>query len=132
MKKTFKLLAIAAISMMVAVACNNAPEATEDTTAIDTPAVEEMVEDTTPVVDTIAEEPVVETPAKTTKKPAKKQETKKPTAADQNLDNAGGNKSGSFGATNKNPNKSNNAPTAADKNLNNTGNNSGSLGLKKN
>ncbi len=66
MKKAFKFVALAAFAMMVAVACNNAPEATEDTTAIDTPAVEEMVEDTTPVIDTIAEEPVAETPAKKT------------------------------------------------------------------
>ena len=86
MKKTFRLLALAAVSMIVAVACNNAPEATEDTTAVDTPAVEEMVEDTTPVIDTIAEEPVAETPAKkTAKKPAKKQEVKKTNASEQNV-----------------------------------------------
>ena len=129
MKKTFKLLALAAISMMVAVACNNAPEATEDTTAIDTPAVEEMVEDTVAVIDTVAEEPVVETPAKPTKKPAKKQETKKTSASEQSIDNAHTG-TGTISVNKKDNSK--NATGAAEKSLDNNANKgAGSISLKK-
>ena len=116
MKKTFRLLALAAVSMIVAVACNNAPEATEDTT---------------PVIDTIAEEPVAETPAKkTAKKPAKKQEVKKTNASEQNVNNAGG-KSGTISAVNTNTKKSD-GNNASNMNVNNAGNGAGTLSLKKN
>ena len=89
MKKTFKVLALAVVSMMVAVACNNAPEATEDTTAIDSTPVEAVVEDTTPVLDTVPA--VEETPApakKTTKKTTDKKVDNNTSAADQTLDKA--------------------------------------------
>lgn len=119
--------------MMVAVACNNAPEENTDTTPVDTTPIDTMVEDTTPVIDTV---PAVEEPkttAKTTKKPAKKQEPVKTTSAkEQNLDNTG-NQSGSLSASNKNTKKSNNGTNAASQNLNNSGNTgAGSLTLKKN
>ena len=75
MKKTFKFAAIAIAAMALMTACNNAPETTEDTTAIDTP---EVID--TPVVDTIVADTVAvveETPATTAKKSNKKTSNKK-------------------------------------------------------
>lgn len=129
MKKNIKVLALAVVAMMVAVACNNAPEATEDTTAIDTTPVEAVVEDTTPVMDTV---PAVETPApakKATKKTTTKKVDNNTSAADQSLDKA---KSGTGSiSVNKNT-KSSNGTSAADQNLNNTNKGAGSISLKKN
>lgn len=69
MKKSFKFIACLFAVSALAVACNNAPEATEDTTAVDTPEVIDTPVVDTPAIDTVApvEEPVV------AKKPAKKQ-----------------------------------------------------------
>lgn len=74
MKKTFKFAAIAIAAMALMTACNNAPETTEDTTAVDTP---EVID--TPVVDTPAVDTTVveEAPATNAKKPAKKTSNKK-------------------------------------------------------
>lgn len=126
MKRTFKLLALAAVSMMIAVACNNAPEENTDTTPVDTTPVDTLVEDTTPVIDTV---PAVEetTPAKAPKKTTKKQEVKKTSAAEQNVNNAA--TSGAFGAANAGTKKS--GTSASEQNVNNAAT-SGSLGLKKN
>lgn len=68
MKKTFKFIACLFAVSALAVACNNAPETTEDTTAVDTPEVIDTPVVDTPAIDTVAvEEPVA------TAKPAKKQ-----------------------------------------------------------
>lgn len=69
MKKSIKFIACLFAVSALAVACNNAPETTEDTTAVDTPEVIDTPVVDTPAIDTVApvEEPVV------TKKPAKKQ-----------------------------------------------------------
>lgn len=76
MKTTFKFIALAVSAMALMVACKNAPEATEDTTPIDTTPIEEIVEDTMPAEDTVAV--VVEQPVKkaTAKKATQKEETK--------------------------------------------------------
>ena len=60
MKNTMKFAAIALATMALTVACKNAPEAVEDTTPIDTTPIEEIVEDTMPMIDTVevAAEPV--------------------------------------------------------------------------
>lgn len=69
MKKSIKFIACLFAVSALAVACNNAPETTEDTTAVDTPEVIDTPVVDTPAIDTVApvEEPVV------AKKPAKKQ-----------------------------------------------------------
>ena len=130
MKKTFKVLALAVVSMMVAVACNNAPEATEDTTAIDSTPVEAVVEDTTPVLDTVPA--VEETPApakKTTKKTTDKKVDNNTSAADQTLDKA---KTGTGTiSVNKNT-KNTNGTSAADQSLDKNKKGAGSISLKKN
>lgn len=79
--KTIKLAAIALSAIALTVACKNAPEATEDTTPIDTTPIEEIVEDTMPAIDTVevapaekpAEKPAAKPAAKTVK--VKKQES---------------------------------------------------------
>ncbi len=73
MKKTLKLAAFALAAMALMVACKNAPEATEDTTPIDTTPIEEIVEDTMPVIDTVEVAPAEPV------KPAKKATPKKNT-----------------------------------------------------
>lgn len=125
MKKTFRMLALAAVAMTVAVACNNASEATEDST-IDTIAIEAIVEDTTPVVDTVVAEPVATKPAKTVK-----QEKKTTKAADQNVNNASTG-TATFGAANPNATKNANATSAAEQNVNNANTGTSSFGVKKN
>ena len=74
MKNTLKLAALALAAMALMVACKNAPEATEDTVAIDTTPIEEVVEDTMPAIDTV--EVVAEPVAKkaTAKKATKKEQ----------------------------------------------------------
>lgn len=75
MKKVFRTLALAAVVMSLAVACNgNAEEAPVDTTAQDTIVEDTLVEDT--LVEEVAEEPVVEDNKTAAKPAAKKQETK--------------------------------------------------------
>ena len=77
MKKTFKLVAIALTATALMAACKGAPETTEE--PIDTiEAIEEVVEDTTPAVDTTVATPAPEAQA-TTKKAAKKAEPKSET-----------------------------------------------------
>jgi len=75
MKNTLKLASLAIAAMALMVACKNAPEATEDTTPIDTTPIEEIVEDTMPAIDTVEVAPAE--PAKPAAKPAKKATTKK-------------------------------------------------------
>jgi outer membrane biosynthesis protein TonB len=130
MKKAFKFAALAAFAMMVAVACNNAPEENTDTTPVDTTPVDTMVEDTTPVIDTVpaVEEPKATT-TKTSKKNNKKQEPVKTSASEMNVNNAGG-QSGTLSAGNTNAKK--NTTNASSLNVNNAGNGAGSLSLKKN
>ena len=73
MKKTFKFIACLFAVSALAVACNNAPENTEDTTTVDTPE----VIDTTPVDTVVADTVVTEEPVATktnTKKTAKIQQ----------------------------------------------------------
>ncbi len=73
MKKTLKLASLALAAMALMVACKNAPEATEDTVAIDTTPIEEVVEDTLPAIDTVAPVETAKPVAKaTTKKKADK------------------------------------------------------------
>lgn len=84
MKSTVKILALAVSAMALMVACKNAPEATEDTLAIDTTPIEEVVEDTMPAIDTVevVAEPVVKKAA--TKKAVKKEEQKEVKSATKN------------------------------------------------
>lgn len=118
MKKAFKFAALAAFAMMVAVACNNAPEENTDTTPVDTTPVDTMVEDTTPVIDTVpaVEEPKATTTTKTSKKNNKKQEPVKTSASEMNVNNAGG-QSGTLSAGNTNAKK--NTTNASSLNVNN-------------
>lgn len=69
MKKSFKFIACLFAVSALAVACNNTPEPTEDTTAIDTTTVDTVATDTV-ATDTVA---VVEQPV-ATKKANKKQD----------------------------------------------------------
>ena len=74
MKKTLKFAAIALSVMALTVACKSAPEATEDT-LIDTTPIEEIVEDTMPMIDTVEvapAEPVKKATPKTKKAPEQK------------------------------------------------------------
>lgn len=86
MKKTLKLasLALAAIALMVA--CKNAPEATEDTTPIDTTPIEEIVEDTMPAIDTVEVAPAEPAKPAVKKAPAKKKEEVKTIEVESKLD----------------------------------------------
>lgn len=74
MKKTFKFAAIALAAMSLTVACKNAPEATEDTTPIDTTPIEEIVEDTMPMIDTVEIAPAEPVKKATPKKKAEPKE----------------------------------------------------------
>ncbi|MBP5341026.1 MAG: hypothetical protein J6Y52_01520 [Bacteroidales bacterium] len=78
MKTTFKFVAIALAAMSLTVACKNAPEAVEDTTPIDTTPIEEIVEDTMPMIDTVEVAPAEPVKKATPKKkaPAKEAVTK--------------------------------------------------------
>lgn len=73
MKKSFKLLAIAALASMTIVACNNKPaEEAEDTTAIEA-TVEEQIAEVAEVADTVVaavEEKAATATKKTTAKKA--------------------------------------------------------------
>lgn len=71
MKKTFKFAAIALVAISLMAACKNAPEATEDTTVMDTAMIEEAVEDTT-VEDTVVVEEEAPVAKKATPKNNKK------------------------------------------------------------
>ena len=81
MKSIVKIASIAVAAMALTVACKNAPEAVEDTTPIDTTPIEEVVEDTMPMIDTVEVAPV-----ETTKPVAKKATTKKATAKQDNTE----------------------------------------------
>ena len=126
MKNTFKFAAIAVAAMAFAVACNNAPEAAEET-VIDTPAIETVAEEM-PVEDTVAV--VEETPAA---KPAAKKTTQKTTPNDASkVTISTDNGSASF-TVNKSETKSNNTEkNDASKVTINTDNGSSSLTIKKN
>lgn len=123
MKNTFKFAAIAVAAMAFAVACNNAPEATEDT-VIDTPAVETVAEEM-PVEDTVAV--VEEAPAKPAKKAEKTVQKNDASKVTISTDNG----SASF-TVNQSNKKSNTDANDASKVTINADNGNNSLTIKKN
>ena len=81
MKRTFKLIAIAAMALSLGVACGNNTEEPADTTPVEDSVIEEVAEDTV-AIDTVAEE----TPAQPAKQTAKKTTSKKTTTKEQGVD----------------------------------------------
>jgi outer membrane biosynthesis protein TonB len=136
MKKAFKLVALAAFAMVLAVACDRTPKENNDSTTIDSTPVQDVIEDTTPVIDTI---PVVEEPQTTTKQNTKKPSTNKKkeqapvrtNASEQSLNTSTGN-SGTLSVGNKDTKKKEGTTSASQQSLGSSTESSGSFGLKKN